>query len=108
MRGDRRASALGYNATLVLSALAGGCRYGLEIIERTGLSSGTVYPALRRMEADGLVMASWEEDEEAHRSGRPARRYYALTPAGEEARSEALERVRAQQRILGLAPDQGG
>ena len=101
-------SSLGYQATLILSALAQGAGYGLEVMDATGLSSGTVYPALRRLEADGLVEGDWEERQGAHQEGRPARRYYRLTPGGEEALGPALERLRAQQRVLGLAPDSNG
>jgi PadR family transcriptional regulator PadR len=38
----------------------------------------TVYPVLKRLEADSLVEASWGEGGEAGR-----RKYYAITPAGE-------------------------
>lgn len=93
----------GFNDALILSALASGCRYGLEVIDRAGLSSGTVYPALRRLEAGGLVEADWEEEGEAHAEGRPARRYYRLTAAGEAALSEAVSRIHARQRALGWA-----
>lgn len=105
---DHHPPAPAYAPTLVLSALSGGARYGLEVIDRTGLSSGTVYPALRRLEADGLVRGVWEEDEAAHRAGRPARRYYELTPAGSEALELGLARIRAQQRALGWLPEPHG
>lgn len=98
---------LTYNATLVLSALAGGCGYGLEVIDRTGLSSGTVYPALRRLEAAGLVEGAWEDEARARGDGRPARRNYRLTGAGAAALRVAVERVRARQSALGWA-DGGG
>jgi DNA-binding PadR family transcriptional regulator len=98
---------LTYNAALVLSALQQGSGYGLDVIERTDLSSGTVYPALRRLEAAGLVEGDWEEEARAHESGRPARRYYRITPEGREALTGALERLRARQRALGWAPDAG-
>ena len=65
---------------LVLQAIAGGARYGLDIIEATGLPSGTVYPALRRLEGAGFLSSEWEADEDV--GGRPARCYYALTPEG--------------------------
>lgn len=94
---------LGYNAVLILSAFAAGARYGLEAIERTGLSSGTVYPALRRLEAAGLLAAEWEDEGEAHDDGRPARRYYRMTGEGETALAEARERIHARQRALGWA-----
>ena len=37
-------------ASLVLQAIADGTRYGFDIADRTGLQTGTVYPALRRLE----------------------------------------------------------
>jgi DNA-binding PadR family transcriptional regulator len=98
---------LTYHATLVLSALEQGNGYGLDVIERTGLSAGTVYPALRRLEAASLVEGAWEEAAHAHGSGRPARRYYAVTAAGRVALAEALERLRARQAALGWASDHG-
>jgi DNA-binding PadR family transcriptional regulator len=91
----------GFNDALILSALSAGCEYGLEVMEKTGLSSGTVYPALRRLESGGLVEADWEVEERAHAAGRPARRYYRLTVAGERAMEEAVARINAQQRALG-------
>lgn len=93
----------GYHDTLILSALSAGSRYGLEVMERTELSSGTVYPALRRMEMAGLVEGDWEGEKQANEAGRPARRYYRLTPAGERALAEAIARIHAQQRALGWA-----
>jgi DNA-binding PadR family transcriptional regulator len=98
---------LGYQPALILSALSAGARYGLEVMERTGLSSGTVYPALRRLEAGGLLAGEWEEEDRAHNDGRPARRYYSVTRKGEVALAEARERIHARQRALGWA-DGGG
>ena len=40
---------------LVLHALARGFRYGFDIMDATGLPSGTIYPILRRLERDGLA-----------------------------------------------------
>ena len=99
---------LTYNTTLVLTALSRGARYGLEVMDHTGLSSGTVYPVLRRLEADGLVGAEWEDENAARRDQRPARRYYVLLPEGREALERGLARVREQQRALGLVPDGTG
>ncbi len=96
---------LSYNATLVLAVVERGCRYGLEVIDHTGLSPGTVYPALRRLEAAGLVEGTWEDEAAAHEAGRPARRNYGITEAGRGALAEAMERVRAQQAALGWLPE---
>jgi len=94
---------LGYQPVLILAALEAGARYGLEVMERTDLSSGTVYPALRRLEAAGIVTGDWEDRDSAHDDGRPARRYYRITPEGVKALAEARERIRARQRALGWA-----
>ena len=44
------ARGMGMAAVRVLRAIAGGAEYGFDIIEATGLASGTVYPALSRHE----------------------------------------------------------
>jgi PadR family transcriptional regulator PadR len=55
--------------------------YGFDLLRRTGLKSGSLYPILARMEAEGLVTSSWE-DVNPSEEGRPRRRYYELTGAG--------------------------
>ena len=37
-------------SAIILSAVSEGHCYGFEIMEATGLPSGTIYPALRRLE----------------------------------------------------------
>lgn len=63
-----------------------------------GLS--TVYPVLKRLEADGLVAAAWETGS----PGNP-RKYYELTPNGaaflERARSEWGRIVTAMETLRG-------
>src|SRR5688572_19862296 len=41
---------LTYSSALVLQAIASGYRYGFDVMDVTGLPSGTVYPALRKLE----------------------------------------------------------
>jgi PadR family transcriptional regulator PadR len=69
---------------LLLSVLTAGPAHGYAVIanlrERSGgtfdLPEGTVYPALHRLERDGLLSSQWA-------SGSPRRRrVYALTAAG--------------------------
>jgi DNA-binding PadR family transcriptional regulator len=103
-RNANRFTPLSYNGTLVLQALAKGHKYGFEIMRVTALKSGTVYPLLRRLEAGGLVQSNWEKTDQAFDEGRPARRYYEPTPAGERALSEALQRLAAQRHLLDEAP----
>jgi DNA-binding PadR family transcriptional regulator len=90
--------ALSYTALFVLQALARGYRFGFDVMEVTGLPSGTVYPALRRLEATELVRSDWEPDREARKSGRPRRRYYELTAAGRRRLGEAETRYQALAR----------
>lgn len=85
---------LSYSATVILQAAANGYGYGFDIMDATGLPSGTVYPALRRMEAAGLVDSAWEKPAIAQREQRPPRKYYELTKAGQHALSEAVKRYR--------------
>jgi DNA-binding PadR family transcriptional regulator len=79
----------------VLQAVASGFEYGFDVIDATGLPSGTVYPALGRLERDGYVRSAWEDEAAAHAEGRPARRYYRVTASGQRALAEAREQVRA-------------
>ena len=87
-------STLSYAAAAVLHAIRRGRSYGFEIMEVTGLPSGTVYPALRRMERTGMIRAAWERESVARAEQRPARRYYRVTPAGESVLAAAAGRYR--------------
>ena len=80
--------------TLVLQALARGHHHGFDVMDATGLPSGTVYPMLRRLEREGLVRAAWEDALVAQREQRPPRRYYELTAAGEAALAAGRSRFR--------------
>jgi DNA-binding PadR family transcriptional regulator len=77
-------------ALCVLQAIASGFEYGFDIIDQTGLPSGTVYPALSRLERDGYLRSAWEDESRAHAEGRPARRYYRITAPGARALERAL------------------
>lgn len=69
---------------LLLASLEGGPRHGYAIMEalragsggRFDLPTGTVYPALRRLERAGLIEGTWSQE------GGRKRRVYELTPAG--------------------------
>lgn len=88
-----RNRALGAATVMILKSIQGGSRFGLEIMDDTGLPSGTVYPTLTRLENRDFVESTWEEQGEAKAAGRPRRRYYAITPAGSVALEEALSRL---------------
>ena len=84
-----------FPTAVVLAALSSGCRYGFEIMDTTGLASGTVYPILRRLEEAGLLTARWEGTAAAHDEQRPPRRYYQITGAGKQAVRDAMSRFPA-------------
>src|SRR5687767_12452145 len=94
-----------YSTVLVLEALARGYHYGFDILDATGLPSGTVYPILRRFEREGLVTSEWEAEGVAQTEKRPARRYYALTPDGEKLLAESASRYRGADAIAPRHPD---
>ena len=89
-----------YSAACVLHALSKGEAYGFDIMERTGLPSGTVYPMLRRFEHTGLVSSGWETPEEAFADRRPQRRNYQLTDEGRLALARASARYHRQLEVL--------
>ena len=74
---------LTYPTALVLQALSAGFHYGFDIMDATGLPSGTVYPILRRLDREGLLESEWEEHAEVQREQRPPRRYYEITALGD-------------------------
>jgi PadR family transcriptional regulator PadR len=92
-----------YPSACVLQALANGRTFGMDIIEHTGLASGTVYPMLRRFERDRLVASAWETPEEAFGNRRPQRRNYRLTEEGRMALVEARSRYRQHAAVFGPA-----
>ena len=91
---------LSHTAALILKAISLGYRFGLEVMEATGLPSGTVYPALRRLERDGYVESDWEPEAEATAKLRPARRYYEVTRSGKAAVLAVTERYPLLARMV--------
>jgi len=99
----------------VLLALADEDRYGLAIVQeverRTGgevqLGPGTLYNAIKRMVAEGLI-------EETTGAGGlevedPRRRYYRITPSGRQllaAEASRLERLVAAARTKDVLPEE--
>ena len=66
--------------------------YGLDLMDRCRLSSGTLYPLLRRLALAGWLLADNERIDPAV-EGRPARTYYTLTALGEQEARSALGRL---------------
>jgi PadR family transcriptional regulator, regulatory protein PadR len=66
--------------------------FALEVCRRTGLGSGTVTQVLFRLQEWGWVASRWEDATEAHRRGRPRRRFYRLTGLGASEARQVLRR----------------
>jgi PadR family transcriptional regulator PadR len=89
--------------TLVLQAIASGHKYGFDIVDVTGFPTGTVYPALRRLEYAGFLRSAWERESTAFKDARPQRRYYEITPAGAKALATAVDPLRTLGALNALA-----
>jgi PadR family transcriptional regulator, regulatory protein PadR len=85
---------LGITSLQILAAIRDGDAYGLEVVARTELPSGTVYPTLARLLQRELIRARWEDRHVAASEGRPRRRYYELTGQGARVLQEGVERMR--------------
>jgi PadR family transcriptional regulator, regulatory protein PadR len=74
-------------------------RYGYELLKKTGLQSGTLYPLLMRLSDQGLLEAQWREPEKA---GKPPRHVYRLTSDGLAlARAQVLPVAKAVKKWAG-------
>jgi PadR family transcriptional regulator len=91
---------LSHTSALILQTISHGYRYGFDIMDVTGLPSGTVYPALRRLERDQLIQSKWESAAVA--LDRPLRKYYRVTRLGNEVLQSAVKRYPLLER---LAPE---
>jgi PadR family transcriptional regulator PadR len=75
---------------IILEVIAGGATYGYEIAKAIETASsgkllaqeGTLYPALHRLEKQGLLAAEWGESAEGRK-----RKHYHLTPLGKKERA---------------------
>lgn len=85
---------------MILQAIDAGLVYGFSIMETTGLPSGTVYPAMRRLERDKLICSRWERQSIADAEQRPPRKYYKLTMAGAEALQASRNRYPLLERMI--------
>ena len=97
-----------YPTALVLQALLQGYHHGFDIMDITALPSGTVYPILRRLEAETYARSRWEKDVIARREQRPQRRYYELTATGRAFALDAVSRYRAVHDIPHVASMKSG
>jgi|SRR5580704_9230818 DNA-binding PadR family transcriptional regulator len=91
---------LSHTTAMILQAIDAGFVYGFSIMEMTGLPSGTVYPAMRRLEEDELIRSRWERQAIADREQRPPRKYYQLTAGGKTTLESSRKRYPLLQRMV--------
>jgi len=90
---------------LILRTLLGGAAHGHAIakhIQRTSeevlqVETGSLYPALHRLEAKGWIEATWELSDKGKRA-----RYYKLTREGRKQLSSERSKWDAFARAMGL------
>lgn len=92
-------ASLSFGTVAVLHAVAMGYRFGFDIVDATGLTAGSVYPALDRLEDLGCLRSVWEAPDIALAERRPARRYFSLTGHGARVLAEALDKHRTLQPV---------
>lgn len=90
---------------LVLRTLRAGPSHGHAIAKHIQYTSeellqvetGSLYPALHRLEAKGWIAASWEQSDKAKRA-----KYYRLTPSGRKQLVIEQSKWQAFARAMGL------
>lgn len=93
---------------LILRTLVAGPSHGHAIakhIQRTSeellqVETGSLYPALHRLEAQGWIAASWELSDKGKRA-----KYYRLTTAGRKQLANEQSKWKAFSRAMGLVLD---
>ena len=93
---------------LILRTLLAGATHGHAIakhIQRTTeellqVETGSLYPALHRLEAKGWIAASWELSDKGKRA-----RFYRLTAAGKKQLASEQSKWHAMARAIGLVLD---
>jgi PadR family transcriptional regulator, regulatory protein PadR len=91
-----RPRALSPQALAVVAVLAGtdDWRHGYDLMALAGVKSGTLYPLLMRLEAQGMLLARWVDSPQP---GRPPRHVYRLTQAGRDWVASLAEPLAALQ-----------
>lgn len=69
------------NVLALLAEAGRGWCHGYDLCRRAGIRSGTLYPLLIRLEAQGHLEAEWQPSAEP---GRPPRHAYRLTVSGRQ------------------------
>lgn len=93
----------------ILSIIKEGEIYGYELAEKlqgygfSSFSEGTIYPLLLRMQKDGLLSSVQRKS-----TAGPKRKYYTLTPKGEEELEQFLARWADMKKSVETVINKGG
>lgn len=94
----RTLSSIARTALAMLAETGDGWSHGYDLCRRAGIKSGTLYPLLIRLEAQGYLEAQWQPSAEP---GRPPRHAYRLTAAGHQfARDNPVDAPAADRAAL--------
>lgn len=96
----------GHMDAIVLSVLLCGDSYGYEIVQQVNVSTegalqfkeGSLYPALKRLEANGFIEGYWGTDKDTG----PRRRYYTITGKGKIHFEELRKEWQDEQQIVSV------
>ncbi len=105
---------------VILSLLAEGRMYGYALSKEAAarsdgavrLTPGVLYPLLKRLEAEGLILSSWEtvrsersgpaEDEAEDAAGGRRRKWYRLSAKGKRRLEQRIAAHRAYRAVIDL------
>lgn len=95
----------GNMALILLSTLLEGEKYGYEITKEISrltndeiqLKEGSLYPALHKLEKEGLAESYWHQPE----PGKPGRKYYRITETGRKAVEEERKKWKSFMGTMG-------
>lgn len=93
----------GSTEVILLSLLADKTMYGYELAQSIEKESegflrfkeGTLYPALKRLETQGLVESYWKDSSEG-----PRRKYYEITETGKKVLSDLKKEWNLFQKVM--------
>ncbi|XEC95768.1 PadR family transcriptional regulator [Paenibacillus tarimensis] len=93
----------GSTEVILLSLLESKAMYGYELAQQIEKDSegylrfkeGTLYPALKKLEVNGLVESYWQESKEG-----PRRKYYSITRTGKNALSDLKKEWNVFQQVM--------
>lgn len=93
----------GSTGVILLSFLENKAMYGYELAQKVEeysegflrFKEGTLYPALKKLETQGLVESYWQES-----NGGPRRKYYSITKTGKNVLTQSKKEWGTFQKVM--------